>query len=173
MSTAIPRRELRPERVPNAGTCRAPLLQCRLGRYGRRPARDDFCLALNHLGRLAGPGIKHRLNCRDRLLDLLIAHLLDRAGMLDLHFPRHQERANLQVGRRLRLAHLFNRGRPVLFEVGSEREQEILVERSTRSLQGTARVSKANSEFKASPLPGGFTTAAYLSGPASADAKVL
>jgi hypothetical protein len=28
-------------------------------------------------------------------------------------------------------------------EVGSEREQEILVERSTRSLQGTARVSDA------------------------------
>jgi len=39
------------------------------------------------------------------------------------------------------LTHLFNRGRPVLFEVGSEREQEILVERSTRSLQGPARVS--------------------------------
>src|SRR5262249_58462653 len=36
-------------------------------------------------------------------------------------------------------AHLFNRGRPVLFEVGSERKQEILVERSTRSLQGTAQ----------------------------------
>jgi hypothetical protein len=29
----------------------------------------------------------------------------------------------------------------VLFEVGSEREQEILVERSTRSLQGTAAAS--------------------------------
>src|SRR5262252_4744302 len=60
--------------------------------------------------------------------------------MLDLHFPRHQERANLHVCRGLLLTHLFNRGRPVLFEVGSEREQEILVERSTRSLQGTARV---------------------------------
>jgi hypothetical protein len=56
-------------------------------------------------------------------------------GMLDFHFPRHQERANLHVGRRLRLAHLFNRGRPVLFEVGSEREQKILVERSTGSLE--------------------------------------
>jgi hypothetical protein len=31
------------------------------------------------------------------------------------------------------LAHLFNRGRPVLFEVGSEGEQKVLVERSTRS----------------------------------------
>src|SRR5215468_10304695 len=99
------------------------------------------------------------------------AHRLNPSRMLQLHLPRHQERANLHVGRRLRLAHLFNRGRPVLFEVGSEREQEILVERSTRSLQGTARVSKANSEFHASPLPGGFTTAAYLSGPAPADAR--
>src|SRR5262249_53233592 len=60
--------------------------------------------------------------------------------MLGFHFPRHQERADLHVRRRLRLAHLFNRGRPVLFEVGSEREQEIFVERSTCSLQGTARV---------------------------------
>jgi hypothetical protein len=30
----------------------------------------------------------------------------------------------------------------VLFEVGSEREQEILIERSTRALQGPARVPK-------------------------------
>jgi uncharacterized membrane protein YdfJ with MMPL/SSD domain len=63
--------------------------------------------------------------------------------MRDFHLPRHQERANLHVGRGLLLAHLFNRGRPVLLEVGSEREQEILVERSTRSLQGTAGVSAA------------------------------
>src|SRR5262249_56405363 len=87
------------------------------------------------------PGIKHRLDRSDGLLDLLIAHRLDAAGMLDSHVPRDQERANLHVCRGLLLTHLFNRGRSVLFEVGSEREQKIFVERSTCSLQGTARVS--------------------------------
>src|SRR5262249_1216872 len=62
--------------------------------------------------------------------------------MLQLHLPRHQKRADLHVRRRLLLTHLLNRGRPVLFEVGSEREQKVLVERSTCSLQGTARVSR-------------------------------
>src|SRR5262249_56747410 len=118
--------------------------RCRGGRRQRRQARDDFRFPLNHLRRLAGPGIKHRLDRSDGLLDLLIAHLLDRVGMLQLHFPRHQERANLHVCRGLLLTHLFNRGRPMLLEVGSEREQEILVERSTRSLQGAARVSYAD-----------------------------
>src|SRR6516164_7759172 len=127
---------------------RTPASRCLRGPCRRRQARDDFRLALNHLRRVVHPDIKHRPDRSDGLLDLLIAHLLDRAGTLDLHFPRHQERANLHVGRRLRLAHLFNRGRPVLFEVGSEHEQEILVERSTRSLQGI-------SESKSPPYRGG------------------
>src|SRR5215472_14921721 len=50
-------------------------------------------------------------------------------------------RTDFRISRRILLAHLFNRGRPVLFEVGGEREQEVLVERSTCSLQGPARVS--------------------------------
>ena len=108
----------------------------------RRQARDDFCLPLNHLGTL--PSHPRRHPCfyrRNRALYLLVRHGFNPAGMLQLHLPRHQKRADLHVRRRLLLTHLFNRGRPVLFEVGSEREQEILVERSTRSLQGTARVS--------------------------------
>src|SRR5262249_783096 len=55
---------------------------------------------------------------------------------------------DFHISRRLLLTHLFNRGRPVLFEVGSEREQEILVERSTCSLQGPARVSSAGVQKK-------------------------
>src|SRR5262249_22626713 len=48
---------------------------------------------------------------------------------------------------------LFNRGRPVLFEVGSESEQKVLVERPSRSLQGTARVSRVpRSEFAVDAL---------------------
>src|SRR5262245_33622923 len=45
--------------------------------------------------------------------------------MLQLHLPRHEQGANLHVCRRLLLTHFFNRGRAVLFEVGSEREQEV------------------------------------------------
>src|SRR5262249_42340557 len=91
--------------------------------------------------RVVRPDIKHRPDRSDSLLDLFVTHGLNPSRMLDFHFPRHQQGANLHVGRRLLLTHLFNRGRPMLLEVGSEREQEILVERSTRSLQGTARVS--------------------------------
>src|SRR6516164_4451594 len=122
------------------GTCRA--LVSRRGRPGRRQARDDFRLALDHLGTL--PSLLRRHPClyrRNRVLYLLVRHGFNPAGMLQLHLPRHEQGANLHVGRRLLLTHLFNRGRPMLFEVGSEREQEILVERSTCSLQGTARVS--------------------------------
>src|SRR5215831_10632149 len=75
----------------------------------------------------------------DGLLDLLVGHRLDAPAVLDLRLARHQQRADLHVRRRLLLTHLFNRGGPVLFEVGSEREQKIFVERSTRSLQGATR----------------------------------
>src|SRR5262252_10156560 len=64
------------------GSVRSASSRCLLGPCGRRQARDDFCLPLNHLRRLAGPGIKHLLDRSDGLLDLLVAHLLDRAGML-------------------------------------------------------------------------------------------
>jgi len=46
-----------------------------------------------------------------------------------------------------KLTHLRNRFRTVTLEVGSEREQEVLVERSTCSLQGPARVSSAINLF--------------------------
>src|SRR5262249_39947141 len=68
------------------------------------------------------------------------------------HFGRHQERADLHVRRGLLLAHFFNRGRPVLFEVSSEREQEIFVERSTCSLQETARVCGRRQSNRNPPL---------------------
>src|SRR6516165_212498 len=135
---------------PGATTSR-----CLRGPCGRRQARDDFRLPLDHFCRFAGLRRHQCFYRRNRVLYLLVRHGFNPARMLQLHLPRHQERANLHVGRRLRLAHLFNRGRPVLFEVGSEREQEVLVERSTCSLQGTARVSKF--ETKKSPHPGGHT----------------
>jgi hypothetical protein len=51
------------------------------------------------------------------------------------------KRADLHVRCGLLLTHLFNRGRPVLFEVGRQCQEKIFVERPTRSLQGPARVS--------------------------------
>jgi hypothetical protein len=59
--------------------------------------------------------------------------LLTPTELLDPHFPRDQKRANLHVGRRLLLADLLDGRRAMLLEVGGEREQKILVERSTRS----------------------------------------
>src|SRR5262249_19026725 len=64
--------------------------------------------------------------------------------MLQLHLPRHQQGAYLHVRRGLLLTHFFNRGRPVLFEVGSEREQKISIERPTRSFQGPALIRSAS-----------------------------
>ena len=55
--------------------------------------------------------------------------------VLDLVLARHQQRTDFHVRCGLRLAHLFNRGRPVLFEVGCQCQEEIPVERSTRGLQ--------------------------------------
>src|SRR5215467_11035361 len=74
------------------------------------------------------------------MFELLVGHRFDTARMLNLHLTRDQKRTDFHISRRLLLTHLFNRGRPVLFEVGSEREQEIPIERSTCSLQGPARV---------------------------------
>jgi len=69
-------------RVPNAGTCRAPVLQSRLGRYRRRQARDDFCVPLNHLGALR-LGLQRCLEVLDHGLKLLVRQLLDRIAVLD------------------------------------------------------------------------------------------
>src|SRR5262245_13901733 len=73
--------------------------------------------------------------------------------MLQLHLPRHQKRKDFQVRCRLLLAHLLDGVWSVALEVGSEGEQEILVERSTCSLQGPARVSRPpRSEFAVDAL---------------------
>src|SRR5262245_56380554 len=93
--------------------------------------------AVYHLGIRAGfPLGNQLLTGLNRPLDLLIGHRLDAAGMLYLEFPRHQQGAYLHVHRGLLLTHFFNRGRPVLFEVGRQCQEEIPIERPTRSFQG-------------------------------------
>src|SRR5262245_8225737 len=111
------------------------------GANWRRQARDRF--PLDYLGiRRRVPLGNHLFDDLDAALDLLGAHRLDAAGMLQLHLPRHQQGAYLHVGSGLIFPHLRNRGRPRLFEVGGERGQGVLVERATCSLQGPARVSR-------------------------------
>src|SRR5262249_18432376 len=119
--------------------------------FAQQPAEIGIVPCWHRLGHaVCHLGIRARLALRQPFLDqpnsppdLLVGHRLDADGMLQLHLPRHQKRTDFHISRRLLLTHLFNRGRPVLFEVGSEREQEILVERSTCSLQGPARVSNS------------------------------
>src|SRR5262245_43836958 len=103
-------------------------------RCRRRQARHRF--PLYHLGICLGLTLRQYLLYQlDTALDLLGSHRLDAAGLLDLHLARHQKRADLQVCRGVLLTHLCNGFRAVTLEVGGEREQEILVERSSRSLQ--------------------------------------
>src|SRR5215475_11436862 len=77
---------------------------------------------------------------RERLLQLLVGHCLEDIAVLNLEFLGNQQSTDFHVRRRLRLAHLLDGLWAVALEIGREREQEIPVERSTRSLQGTARV---------------------------------
>src|SRR5262245_39986463 len=103
-------------------------------RCRRRQARHRF--PLYHLGICLGLTLRqHLFDQLDTALDLFRGHRLDAAGMLQLHLPRDQQGAYLHVGRRLLLTHLRNGFRPMTLKVGSEREQEVLVERSTRSFQ--------------------------------------
>src|SRR5262245_45585859 len=104
------------------------------GANWRRQARDRF--PLDHLGiRLRLALRQHLLYQLDRPLDLLGAHRLDATAVLDLHLARHQKRAYLHVGRRLIPRDSRDHFRPFPIEMLLEREQEVLVERSTRSFQ--------------------------------------
>src|SRR5262249_3420310 len=64
------------------------------GANWRRQARDRF--PLDYLGiRRRVPLGNHLFDDLDAALDLLGAHRLDAAGMLQLHLPRHQQGADL------------------------------------------------------------------------------
>src|SRR5262249_19769030 len=60
---------------------------------------------------------------------------------LQLHLPRHQHCANLQVARRALPPHPLEHFPPMLLPILSQIEQKALVERSARSLRRAARVS--------------------------------
>src|SRR5262249_26822066 len=103
-------------------------------RCRRRQARHRF--PLYHLGISASlPLGQHLLEHLQTTLELFIGHRLEPARMLDLHLPRHQHCAYLHVGRRLIPRDSRDHFRPFPIEMLLEREQEVLVERSTCSLQ--------------------------------------
>src|SRR5262245_18294283 len=89
-------------------------------RCRRRQARRRF--PLYHLGICLGLTIlQHLLDELDPALHLLGRHCLDPAGMLQLHLPRHQHCADLQIrSRRLApnpLEHLSPMLLPILCEI--------------------------------------------------------
>src|SRR5262249_42252736 len=73
---------------------------------------------------------------------LLIAHRLNAAGMLDLHFARHEQGAYLHVGSELRFPHFFNGLTSVQAEVIGQRADKVGAERPTRPFQGPASISR-------------------------------
>src|SRR5262249_46650028 len=102
------------------------LARLRAPASGRRQARDDFRFPLNHLGiRRVALG-NQLLDELDRALDLLGRHVLDHIAMLDLVFAGHQQSEDLEIGRRLRPAHLRNRLLPMLGEIPQQRANQRL-----------------------------------------------
>src|SRR5262245_49057927 len=92
--------------------------------------------AVYHVGICAGiPLGNRRLDVLDGPVDLLITQRFDAAGMLQLHLPRHQKRADLQVGSRRLAPHALEHLWPMLLPVLRQVEQKALVERSARSLR--------------------------------------
>src|SRR6516162_6148907 len=100
-------------------------------RFGHR-LRNPF----DHLGIGASfPRREHPLDHLDCGLNLLVGHRLDASAVLDLHFPRHQHCADLQVRRRRLAPHPLEHLSPMLLPILSQIEQKALVERSARSFR--------------------------------------
>ena len=103
--------------------------RCRLGRWRRLQARDDFRFPLNDFGIRARLALrKYLLDKLDPTLKLLVGHGLDATGMLQLHLPRHQQGAYLHVGSGLIFPHLCNGFRTALPKVFCQRFEECLVD---------------------------------------------
>src|SRR6516165_6234958 len=78
----------------------------------------------------------------DRALDLLVAHRLDAAGMLQLHLPRHQQDKQFQKYRRLVPHHLIYRLATALPEGGVHFPDGVGVKRMTRAMDVAGSVSR-------------------------------
>ena len=78
-------------------------------------------------GRLAR-GRKHRLDCLDSGLELLVGHRLNPSRMLDFHIPRAQQCQQLTVRCRLVLAHLSNCRWTAVPEVSEQGRNKLAVQ---------------------------------------------
>src|SRR5262249_55137692 len=106
------------------------------GANRRRQARDDFRSPLNHLGIRRSIALGNKLlEDLECALELLVGHGFDPAGMLQLHLPRHQHSADLQIRSRRLAPNPLEHLSPMLLPVLRQIEQKALVERSACSLR--------------------------------------
>src|SRR5262245_34139637 len=83
----------------------------------------------------------HLLNELNRAFDLLRCHLLDRIAVLDFHFPGHQRDKQFQKYRRVVPHHLLYRLAAAATEGGVHLADGVGVQRMTRTLGVSAKVS--------------------------------
>ena len=98
--------------------------------------------AFNDFRRLTGLRREHVLNDLDGLLDLLVAHSLDAAALLNLHLARHQQRKYFDVHGRLVTSDLLDRPLAFVTEVQQQRLHELLVQQVTCTMPIATRVSR-------------------------------
>src|SRR5262249_22449226 len=84
----------------------------------------------------------------DAPLDLLGGHLFERVAVLDLVLARHQQSQDLEIGRRLRPAHLRNSLLPMHGEIPQQRANHRLAQAVTRTPQSSGRVALITSVSK-------------------------
>jgi hypothetical protein len=82
---------------------------------------------------------QHLLYQLDGLLDLLVAHSLDAAGMLDLHLTRDKVPENLHITERAMLPTFLNRLAPMGLKIKQKRLEEFLIKEVTRMVPVAVR----------------------------------
>jgi hypothetical protein len=123
-----------------------------LCRLPPRPRRRQGCgldRALDHLRLLAGRARReHVLNDLDRILDLLVAHLLNRVAVRHLQLPRHQQNQHLEEQRWLLLHDLVD-------GLATAAVESLLQSHDGDVVQPTARSTSINTDraplFKSKP----------------------
>src|SRR6516225_9915166 len=117
-----------------------------------KPSPDGLCLGsrecrrlrrpFNDFRRLTGLLREHGLDGLDGLLDLLVAHGLDTAAVVQRHLPRHQENQQLNEPGGLRSQHLVDCIATALPEGSVHFPDGVGVEGVTRALRIPAQVSR-------------------------------
>ena len=92
------------------------------------------------VSRMTGRG-KHDLDSLDPSLKLLVAHALDAAGMLDLHFPRDQKHEQFQEDGWLLLHHFVDCRATAPAKGGVHLPDGVGVEGMTRAVDVAAKIS--------------------------------